>query len=701
MRRWIGIIALIGVSLTLTGCDLDREVEKVLGAISQTFLEMSYDTTDDPLLTELTESVGRRIAEVSPRRDMPLRFRIFNTGEANALALPNGRIYVFRGMLEMADTEDELAAVLAHEAGHVAGRHSLKQFRLSLGISLLADLLNLNKRSEAIQTVAGLMSALYQLGYSRQQESDADTYGIRLALLAGYDPNGSVTLFQKFAQEEGQRARWMVYLSTHPPSAKRLQRAKEAVAHLGTVQPDLPAFAAHTRIADGYARRGLYQHAMRHYEAALKEQPNYPPALLGLAQAKEAWGERDAARQLYERVLERDPDNAAAKEGLRRLQTPSESPSLSSPAAVKTVPPSHLITEVRDEWERLRAELEQRTGEHLKAAVGVMELGRTLWEQLSALPSLGKPVGARLTVTLGNHRRGNGSAFDRDSPFDRWQSEMRWQALERRWDDAYDACVQALIALHAVVADWEGAQEDARRVVTFWLQLLADEPTLAAQLSNAERARQFADEAFAAATALGRWVTTSEQNEDALQAIVRQVQRAVSALTGAANLLQQRRSGFDWAAEMRLIDARAFARSALADTRLLLERVADKRAEVDRALLGTYRIRLAALEEKTPAPVVHQLLAYHLRVPLETVAAVRRNAPDAGAAALVIAVAKAQRKDAVAIATTMDFRGEWLQKLLPSRAPSGVKVALRWLTTAWEREWDSQPPSETAPPNPK
>ncbi|MQK95581.1 M48 family metalloprotease, partial [Escherichia coli] len=97
-------------------------------------------------------------------------------------------IYVFRGMLETTDTEDELASVLAHEAGHVAGRHSLKQFRLSLGIGLLADLLNLNKQSAFVQNLAGLATTLYELGYSRQHERDADNYALRLTLLAGYDP---------------------------------------------------------------------------------------------------------------------------------------------------------------------------------------------------------------------------------------------------------------------------------------------------------------------------------------------------------------------------------------------------------------------------------------------------------------------------------------------------------------------------------
>lgn len=691
MRRFVGIVALVAVVGMLTGCDLEREVEKVLGAISQAFLEMSYSTSDDPLLVELTESVGRRVAEVSPRRDMPLKFRVFNTGEANAFALPNGRIYVFRGMLEMTDTEDELAAVLAHEAGHVAGRHSLKQFRLSLGIGLLADLLNLDKRSEALQTVANVASILYQLGYSRQQERDADTYGLRLALLANYDPIGSVALFRKFAQEEGKRARWLIYLSTHPPSDERWRRAKEAVAQLGSIERDLPAFAAHTRIADGYAKRGLYRQAMRHYEAALSEQPNYVPALLGLAQAKEAWGEWDDARRLYERVLEREPGNAPAQEGLKRLRLPpSTSSSLVPPPSPSTLRPD-LLAQVRDEWERIQKLAAQRQPAAFQVASNTMGLGRTLWERLSALPSIKtNGSGARLTIRF-NPRTERQEPF----PFDRWQDERRWQALMQRWDDSHDACVEAMLALHAVTAEWEGMQDDARQAMTMWVKMLQGATKGEWQPANLQQALSWTDDALRVAATLHRLLVTTEQDEDDLQNLSRQVQRAVTALTSAASLLQRGRSSFDWAAELRLIDAQTFAKSALADARTLMKRLADKRAEVERALLTTYRTRLNALEEKTPKPVVTQLLAYHLRVPTETVTTVQQATPDAGVAAILLTVAKVQRKDALVLAQGLNFKGEWLQQLVPQRVPAGVKVALRWLTTAWEREFEPAKDDET------
>jgi len=391
--RRLSAIVVLPLLLALVGCDLDREIEKLLGAIAQTFWELGFERSEDPLLAELTETTGRRVAEVSPRKDMPIKFRVLNTGEVNAVALPNGRIYVFRGMLETSDTEDELAAVLAHEVGHVAGRHSLKQFRLSLGIGLLADLLNLNKRGETIQTLAGLATSLYELGYSRQHERDADNYALRLALLAGYDPKGSVALFEKFAKNEGKPARWLIYLSTHPPSTERLERAKRANEDLGRIYPDLPAFAAHAMVAAGYAQRGLYRHAALHYEAAIKLQPSYVPAALGLAQAREELQEWDEAKKWYERALKLEPQNEMARQGLERVKSASQNsaPQTSHPASKQTLALKWLERALA-EWEQVERQWVEGQQTASNATGNAAIQVKALWSQMRSIPLRSGPI---------------------------------------------------------------------------------------------------------------------------------------------------------------------------------------------------------------------------------------------------------------------------------------------------------------------
>lgn len=680
-KRIVSVTAILALLLTLMGCDLEREIEKVLGAIYQTFVEMSYSTSDDPLLVELTESVGRKVVEVSPRKNMPIKFRVLNTGQVNAIALPNGRIYVFRGMLEMTDTEDELAAVLAHETGHVAGRHSLKQLRLSLGISLLWDLLNLNKRGETLQTIAGLAGILYELGYSRQQEEDADNYGLRLALASGYDPKGSVELFDKFVQREGKPSRWLVYLSTHPPSTKRLERAKRANLDLGSIQRDITAFAAHTIIADGYSERGLYRHAVRHYEAALRAQQNYLPAILGLAKAKEAWGEWSEAERLYERVLEREPQNEEAKQGLERVrQAPKGTLSQQQTDEQTKKMLNDLLVQALQEWERVQGQMPSRWHSVITTTTDFSRRIQTLWRHLGTTPSPNQPI----TISIGKRQDGR-----RDNEREFWRDSSQVISMARQWDDSVEACTKALIAFQIVADEWESFHEDTVQATELWQKTLRNWQTLIDIGTDREAVQRVVDDAERSVTLIWRAFIGSEQEREDLRNMEWQISRAVSAIAEVSNITQRRNSNtFRWVAETRLRDAKASAQSAFAQARTMLSRVQEKRAQVDKALLSAYRSRLEALEMKTPRSVAMQLLAHHLRAPTEVLAAVRDVTPDLGVTALVIAFAKSHRTDPQTLVKTLDFKGDWLKALIPSRPPSGVKVALKWLTTAWEREFD-------------
>jgi hypothetical protein len=93
-------------------------------------------------------------------------------------------------------------------------------------------------------------------------------------------------------------------------------------------------------------------------------------------------------------------------------------------------------------------------------------------------------------------------------------------------------------------------------------------------------------------------------------------------------------------------------------------------------------------EGKAPAPVVRKVVAYHLRVSEDKVAALREKTPDIGATALIIAFAKAKRVEPEKLLANVDFGSDWLSKLIGDRAPSGVRAALRWLANSWERDWE-------------
>jgi len=104
-----GVVAVLGVllALGLTGCTED-DVEKTLGDMSSASVEAAYDVDNDPLMNEWLNRVGQTLVSHSRRQDLPYEFRIIDTGMVNAFAAPYGHIYVTRGFLEFADTEDEI-----------------------------------------------------------------------------------------------------------------------------------------------------------------------------------------------------------------------------------------------------------------------------------------------------------------------------------------------------------------------------------------------------------------------------------------------------------------------------------------------------------------------------------------------------------------------------------------------------------------
>ena len=179
---------------------------------------------------ERVRRIGERLAAVSDRKDLPIHYGAIRDKTLNAFALPGGTIYVNTGILEKA-SDDELAAVLAHETGHVAARHAAKHLQADLGFTLLMQIASAGGKSvPLVQSLYGL----FRNGYSRRDELEADRLGIRYASRAGFDPQGMVTFFRKMLDEEPEDSmdRAAVWNRTHPLTSERIQQAQEEVARL-------------------------------------------------------------------------------------------------------------------------------------------------------------------------------------------------------------------------------------------------------------------------------------------------------------------------------------------------------------------------------------------------------------------------------------------------------------------------------------
>jgi len=153
---------------------------------------------------------------------------VFDDASPNAFALPGNKIGVHTGMLSLVDNQDQLAAVIGHEIGHVLARHSNERASQELAVSQGMSIIQAVSAPQTAlgQTALGLLGVGAQYGilmpYSRVHESEADMIGVDLMAKAGFDPRQSIGLWQKMEQAS-QGPQPLEFMSTHPSHATRIQ----------------------------------------------------------------------------------------------------------------------------------------------------------------------------------------------------------------------------------------------------------------------------------------------------------------------------------------------------------------------------------------------------------------------------------------------------------------------------------------------
>ncbi len=192
-------------------------------------------------LTGQIEAIGRRLVAVSHRPELPFTFRVLNDEMVNAFAGPGGFVYVTTGLLDIFESKDELAAVLAHEIGHVTAKHSLRALinaQRAQGALFLVNIVGAlasavtgapaGNLTNAVGYVTTLM--VYQ-GYSRSFESQSDRLGLRYMSQAGFDPEAMVTVFEKFMKHEEEKdlKKPPTILSSHPGMEERVEEVKAVI----------------------------------------------------------------------------------------------------------------------------------------------------------------------------------------------------------------------------------------------------------------------------------------------------------------------------------------------------------------------------------------------------------------------------------------------------------------------------------------
>jgi metalloendopeptidase OMA1, mitochondrial len=182
--------------------------------------------------SEMVTRVGGRIAAVTGHPEYQWEYRLVEDDkQANAFALPGGKVAVYTGILPITSDENGLAAVLGHEIGHVVARHGGERIsqQLLVNVGLEATMAALSGGNPAtVQTVASLLGAGASVGvllpWSRAQESEADHLGLILMAKAGYDPHAAKDLWVRMAAASQGSGRPPEFLSTHPSEPTRIRQ---------------------------------------------------------------------------------------------------------------------------------------------------------------------------------------------------------------------------------------------------------------------------------------------------------------------------------------------------------------------------------------------------------------------------------------------------------------------------------------------
>ena len=173
-------------------------------------------------ITRYVNQIGQRLAKTSARPDIPYTFQVVDDKNVNAFATMGGYVYVNTGLMLKAENEAELASVIGHEIGHIAGRHSIEQMRqraISQGVLSAAGL----ERSQAVQI--GVELAVNRRN-SREDELEADGFGLDNLQKAGYAPSAMVSFMKKLLQQGNSIP---TFLSTHPATSERIRLLQQNI----------------------------------------------------------------------------------------------------------------------------------------------------------------------------------------------------------------------------------------------------------------------------------------------------------------------------------------------------------------------------------------------------------------------------------------------------------------------------------------
>jgi len=248
LGRWITalIIALIGIFMYMSNVQINpvtgekqyvsmtpnQEIQLGLDSAPQMALEMGGEVPSSDPRAKLVQALGQKIVENTDAVKSPWKFKFHllkDESTVNAFALPGGQVFITLGLYNRLTSEAQLAGVLSHEMGHVIERHSAEQMATSqLGQSIIMAVATgaSSDQSSAQQSamIASVVNQALQLRYSRNDESEADIWGIKLMSQVGFTPRAMIEVMQILKEASGGHSSQPEIFQTHPNPDLRIKQ---------------------------------------------------------------------------------------------------------------------------------------------------------------------------------------------------------------------------------------------------------------------------------------------------------------------------------------------------------------------------------------------------------------------------------------------------------------------------------------------
>lgn len=210
--------------------EIDYLTERSIGeSLALEGLQRFGNPVKNEALQRYVNLVGNAVASNSKRATIPYQFAVLDSPVQNAFAVPGGVIFVSRALVSILDDEAELAAVLAHEVGHVAAKHALKstqRAQLLQGVgTITAASVGGDKGKKFASAIGDMQAVLFDKGLDKEMEFEADLASMETTYRTGYDPSAMIRVLKKLQKlEASSRDKKGSWFSTHPPLSERIVR---------------------------------------------------------------------------------------------------------------------------------------------------------------------------------------------------------------------------------------------------------------------------------------------------------------------------------------------------------------------------------------------------------------------------------------------------------------------------------------------